>query len=448
MSRNWRPQTEDGWDVGARRGMQLQQMLEPLLQQKRLEQARKWQLEDYDRRRTDRLSDIEAARTQGLEDFQRDMQLKQAMGQVSGIHTTPINQATKDRPASIGAMPVNEGDPKDLMVASPGVFVSPGEMQQGHIENLIRQKRLQDLLNPPKPEEYSLKEGERRFRRNPETGKDEEIANGGQKGTVQKPLEWKDMGGYLAGYDPFSGQEVIRHEKKPGQKWHNTAQGLYVFDENEPNKGSIVPGTGPSKQNEASTKPLTEAERNALLSAAGSGNTLKETLSDYDKLNQAHLSANPWKLFGLAGKVGPIAGRASEVGSSMGVGDTDFETFNTKLKASLFSTARSLQGAGVLTEQDIRRMEEITPTGKQTRGSFIGKLDGMREVMLNKLIPFKQFNYNRLSNEEKQALDQTIMQLSQPVAEGYQGSPSNNPIGGPQHGIGGQGNADPLGIFQ
>jgi hypothetical protein len=41
----------------------------------------------------------------------------------------------------------------------------------------------------------------------------------------------------------------------------------------------------------------------------------------------------------------------------------------------------------------------------------------MRKVMLNKLLPFKQFNYERLSGDEKQALDSVINELSLPIGE-------------------------------
>jgi hypothetical protein len=182
---NWQnfriPQRETGWDAGLRQAAVLQQLAAPLIRQKELKDLRQQELEDYQTRRNDRLEDRDYNRITQLEDLQRQFKLKQDMGEMGGIQTTPINQAQGGRPASIGALPVQGErvlDPKtnlpimqptdserasDITVASPGLFVSPSQNQDFQFNKLIREKRLNDLLNPQIPKGFNLSPGEQRY---------------------------------------------------------------------------------------------------------------------------------------------------------------------------------------------------------------------------------------------------------------------------------------------
>lgn len=187
MARLLRPQNESGWDVGMRMGNQLQQLAAPLLHQKRLNDLRKQQLEDQATRRNQQLEDRDFNRNTQLEDFQRKLQMEQALGNLSGAKFTPITPAGQDgRPASIGALPVQEGDPQDLMVASPGVFISPSENERGQLEKFMREKRLQDLMNPQVPKGFNLSPGEQRFEYDQETKGFKNIASAPGKDAESK----------------------------------------------------------------------------------------------------------------------------------------------------------------------------------------------------------------------------------------------------------------------
>ena len=72
----------------------------------------------------------------------------------------------------------------------------------------------------------------------------------------------------------------------------------------------------------------------------------------------------------IAGSAGPVSGRVSAAREAMGFGSKEFATANAKLQGNLFNVARSLQGAGVLTEMDIKRMEQIAPSLKMNRDQF------------------------------------------------------------------------------
>lgn len=272
--------------------------------------------------------------------------------------------------------------------------------------------------------------------------------------TPQTQLKFTETNDEIITANPFTGAEVGRIKKTPGVVYRQTERGWMAFtDPTNPLKGTIVPGTEPITTAEGSLapiydpadptkilgytvpknfksvnditgrsgsggagKPLSEAERNSLLSLSGQKGFLTDVLKDYDKLNEATLS--PTLIGGLGGKVGPIAGRVESVKNWLGIGDREFKSFNTRLRANLFQSARTLQGAGVLTEGDITRMEELSPTASDNRDSFIGGIEGMKDIMLNRATSFRDINYSRMNPDEKRALDDIIAKLSIPVTGG------------------------------
>lgn len=168
-----------------------------------------------------------------------------------------------------------------------------------------------------------------------------------------------------------------------------------------------------ARKKETAAKPLSAQERSALFSLVGSKSLLGNALGDYDKLNEFQLSLNPITAFG--GKVGPAAGRWEEFKSWAGYGDKDFKSFNARLRANLFQSARALQGAGVLTKDDILRMEEISPKTTEGREGFIGGVEGMRQIMLDRAEAFRDLNTSRMNPDELDALNEIINKLSSPV---------------------------------
>jgi hypothetical protein len=230
-----RYQRPSGIQQGLDFGMQLQQLAAPFIN-------RQLQVKDQELRRQQHLEDIDRARNNQLEDLQRQYQLKQAMGEIGGAKFTPITPARNGTPASIGALPVSPNDPQDLMVASPGVFISPSENQDFEIKKLMRQKQLNDLLNPPGP--TKLGAGDVLVQRG-ENGQMQELYRAPGKDAVQKSLEFKDTGDSIIGLDPITGQETIRHKKTQGLEVKTTPQGLFEYDPKNPSAGRIIPGTAP-----------------------------------------------------------------------------------------------------------------------------------------------------------------------------------------------------------
>lgn len=409
MARRYYAPEQDDEMSSVERGLRstalLQQLAAPFIQQAQQKKAK------------------EAADLEKAQDFQRQLQLRQAFGEIGPIHTTAINQAEGDRPASIGAMPVQEGQPADLTPVSPGVFISPTEQrafkQKGianDLENYLKKARAVRDINADEWK-YDEKTGKlfNPFRSVykdilPEGGIDGNPLKG--SADIQREMANENFNREKTFKEGMFDKERKADLEKLGKQQKFQGEENRLDREERRSLSELKAGaTGKNK-------PLVESERKELLNAAASISNLKNALSDYDKLNEAHLSSfNPLKGFGLTGKVGPIAGRASAVGSFFGVGDKDFEKFNTKTQANIFGTAKSLQGAGVLTDKDLERIEKLAGTGSNSRDSYIGKLEGMREVILSKLEPFKQLNYQRLSDDEKEALDTMISQLSTPLEE-------------------------------
>lgn len=265
--------------------------------------------------------------------------------------------------------------------------------------------------------------------------------------TPATQLKFTETNDEIITANPFTGVEVSRIKKTPGVVYQKTDRGIFaITDPTKPLQGSIIPGTEPIATADGSlapiydpadptkilgytvpknfksvsdirggssggSKPLSEAERNNLISLSGQKSILGDALADYDRLNRATLTSP-------GGRVGPIAGRIESIKSALGFGDKEFKTFTGRLRANLFQSAKVLQGAGVLTDNDIIRMEEISPAGSETRDSFIGGIDGMRQIMLSRATAFNAVNRPRMNETERAALDSVIQKLSQPVEGG------------------------------
>lgn len=205
-------------------------------------------------------------------------------------------------------------------------------------------------------------------------------------------------------------------EKTKRTQLVQTEEGYAVVDldtaESTPVEGIKRPAPKPP-----SMKPLDAAERNSLLASVSSVGSIRQAMKEYNRLNAIGV---------VGGVVGPVArtriGVAATVLPGLFQVPRELAAFETVLKGNLFSYARALQGAGVLTEKDIERMEEITPTTRDDVLPFAGKLEGMRQIMYNKASTFFALNKARLAPDEIQILNRVIQDLSIPISgeETYQ----------------------------
>lgn len=377
--------------TGLRIGQALSAPLQDYMNQKR---QREWELQDQETRRGDRAQSV-----------QDQLALQVAMGNLAGFQKAPITPASGDRPATVGAIPVQmdaSGQPTAYEQNRSPIAVGMGSLIDPQ-ENATFQALKA---------EQEAKARDQALRSQLAMKNEFDVKGATAKAEALEPFEIRKQQREADEKRGFMDIETTNQLNRLEKQYQLAAQ-----NQDNDNASKLANDIAVLREkarleqgNRGKTKALSDGERNALLSAAGSVRTLNNAITDYDKLNKSGLSMGAVSVAG--GQVGPLAGRASAVKSWLGIGNEEFEKFNTQLQANLFTTARSLQGAGVLTEQDIKRMEAIAPTGKISRDAFLGKLNGMREVMLNRLLPFKQFNYERLSDDEKMALDSAIEELS------------------------------------
>ena len=119
----------------------------------------------------------------------------------------------------------------------------------------------------------------------------------------------------------------------------------------------------------------------------------------------------------IAGSAGPVSGRVSAAREAMGFGSKEFATANAKLQGNLFNVARSLQGAGVLTEMDIKRMEQIAPSLKMNRDQFEGKVNAVKQLMRERLIAWRELNDSAL-DESQRVLVEGLIKQTEPAQPG------------------------------
>lgn len=151
-------------------------------------------------------------------------------------------------------------------------------------------------------------------------------------------------------------------------------------------------------RDDISRRKLGVNEKNAFTGAVTAAQTLDNIESDYAKLDKA-------------GKVGPLAGRFEGLKQKAGYGDQAYSEFAAQVGGNLFNLARSLQGAGVLTEQDVKRMESIVPTGNMNAAQFKGQLAGVRALMAEKLNAWKIVNEEAMNPQQRQEFDAILSRI-------------------------------------
>ena len=143
-------------------------------------------------------------------------------------------------------------------------------------------------------------------------------------------------------------------------------------------------------------------QKTALAGAAQAIPVMTSAMAEYDA---------------IAGSAGPVAGRVSAAREAMGFGSKEFATANAKLQGNLFNVARSLQGAGVLTEMDIKRMEQIAPSLKMNRDQFEGKVNAVKQLMRERLIAWRELNDSAL-DESQRVLVEGLIKQTEPAQPG------------------------------
>lgn len=169
-------------------------------------------------------------------------------------------------------------------------------------------------------------------------------------------------------------------------------------------------------RNDISRRKLGVNEKNALTGAVTAAASLDNIEKEFDVLEKK-------------GKTGPIVGRFNEAKQAIGYGDEDFSAFNAQTSGNLFNLARSLQGAGVLTEQDILRMEKIVPTGKMDKAQFRGQMAGIRSLMAEKIKAWKIVNDESLAPEQREQVDSILTRIETGAAKDPNRKPINPPAG-------------------
>lgn len=161
---------------------------------------------------------------------------------------------------------------------------------------------------------------------------------------------------------------------------------------------------------------LSEAENQFLSNAFTQSNSLNEIVQTYDDL-------------AAKGKAGFVGGKKQAVRSFIGAGDEEFSQANARVKGNLFGLARSLQGAGVLTEKDIERMEALVPSLGVVRGQFVGSLKGVGQLMSDKIRGFKEARGAALDPASMQRIEQMQERLEDFIGgqRGSQPSPVSTP---------------------
>lgn len=176
--------------------------------------------------------------------------------------------------------------------------------------------------------------------------------------------------------------------------------------------GEVVKEINIRPTGRGNVQKLTDSQKQALGAAAKAAGQLNGIMTRYDELEKA-------------GKVGPVAGRIQSGKEAIGVGDKDFATFNSLVQGNLFNMARALQGAGVLTEKDIQRMEKVAPSGNMSRDQFEGKLDAVKLLMLQQAENWKLMNAGAMDESQGKLVDGIISQLG-----GDPANSANNPASG------------------
>lgn len=148
---------------------------------------------------------------------------------------------------------------------------------------------------------------------------------------------------------------------------------------------------------------ITDSQKANLASAANLAKSMDGLMEDYDKMSEAKMA-------------GPILGNFEKAKQKFGYGSEEGSRIASEMNTSLFRIARMLNGAGVLTDADIRRAENTAPTLTMDRPQFKGKLEAVKNTIKEGLETWLQTNAGQATNEQVELAKTAITSLGGKVA--------------------------------
>lgn len=143
---------------------------------------------------------------------------------------------------------------------------------------------------------------------------------------------------------------------------------------------------------------ITDSTKSKLESAAMLASSIDGLMEDYDALDKQN-------------KAGPIMGRVEQGKQAIGMGGEESSKISAQMNTSLFKIARMLNGAGVLTDKDIKRAEDVAPTITMGRSQFKGQLDAVKGVIADSLSTWLQTNAGSATEEQVAMANKAIESL-------------------------------------
>lgn len=160
----------------------------------------------------------------------------------------------------------------------------------------------------------------------------------------------------------------------------------------------------PSGTDAKGKSKITDAQKSALAGASVLSKSIDGMMDEYDALEKR-------------GMTGPIHGRIEEGKQKLGMGSEEGSKVQSQMQTSLFKIARMLNGAGVLTDSDIKRAEAVAPTLKMGRSQFKGQLEAVKGTVKDGLETWLQTNAGQATDEQVALAKQAINSLSEKPSE-------------------------------
>jgi hypothetical protein len=255
---------ESGLEQGLRTAAMLQQIVGPILAQQQQKKA------------------LEAQELSKENDFQRQLRLKQAMGELGGLKTGQINQAKGGMPASVGAIPVDMagGAPTQEEASANYIPVGTGSLLEPSLNKKFQQQKLNEAMAQMLKNEKAKGELENELAlKKPQAFspgttlgtiggmmKGEEGIKIADRATAPQANTFQKVGNKLLIFKPGATEPSNSIDIDPTADVKSTAQG--IFKEKTPGKGDyeLIGGTAPvDKTKTQDLKPiLAEKANNAL----------------------------------------------------------------------------------------------------------------------------------------------------------------------------------------
>lgn len=208
----------------------------------------------------------------------------------------------------------------------------------------------------------------------------------------------KQEGNFIVKRDYLTQERVGEPEPIPKDSHFVTIANVgsgYVNEQTQ--KFTPIEGTQP--QAPTGGAKLSADESKGLVAAASQGGALQRMVEQYDALAKE-------------GKAGIVGGTKERGKQLIGMGGEDFSKANAEIQGNLFGLARALQGGGVLTEQDLIRMQDLVQPINVERPQFVGSLKGVGQVMIDKIDGFLAIRGDAVPPDLRAKIDKVRSELS------------------------------------